>query len=109
MIDKSGELKGTEAELLLLKMILLGRDTINERLQEGSSHKHAHTIGGSKAAMPLCYDDLAIPLDKKCYHTHLKQCLKSISQVLIGVFSRDEIKARRKVYFILASIWDLLT
>lgn len=52
MIDKPGELKGTEAELLLLEMILQRRDKINEHLQEGSSGKHAHTIGNSLARMP---------------------------------------------------------
>lgn len=52
MIDKSGELKGTEAELPLLEMILQRRDKINEHLQEGSCGKHAHTIGSSLARMP---------------------------------------------------------
>lgn len=52
MIDKSGELKGTEAELPLLEMILQRRDKINEHLQEGSRGKHAHTIGSSLTRMP---------------------------------------------------------
>lgn len=52
MIDKLGELKGTEAELLLLEIILQQRDKINEHLQEGSSGKHAHTIGCPIARMP---------------------------------------------------------
>lgn len=52
MIDKSGELKGTEAELPLLEIILQRRDKINEHLQKGVSGKQPQTIGGSLVQTP---------------------------------------------------------